>query len=142
MELADLVGTWRLLSYESWDEAGAQSYPYGPDAVGYIVYSADGYVSVVISAAERRRYVDGDILGGTVDERAEATATYRSYVARYELLGDRLIHRFLLSLYPNRVGRSEERVIEYDGHRLILSTPPILSRGLLQRSRLVWERAS
>ncbi len=141
MELGELTGTWRLRSYESWDEAGARTFPYGPDAIGYLIYSQDGYVSVAIAAAERRSYMDGDILGGTLDERADATSTYRSYVARYDLRGDRVIHHFLLSLFPNRVGRSEERLIEYDGDLLTLSTPSILSGGMLQRSRLVWERA-
>lgn len=141
MERQELIGTWRLLSYESRDEAGHVTHPYGRDAVGYILYSEDGYVSVAIASSDRSPYLGGDILGGTLQERAEAAATYRSYVARYELLGDRVLHHFQLSLFPNRVGTTEERLIEYDGQRLILSTPPTLSGGTVQRSRLVWKRA-
>ena len=141
MEQTELLGTWRLISFESRDEDGGVTYPYGRDARGYITYAADGYMSVAMMTAGRRPWADGDILGGTVEERAEAMATYRSYVAAYELLGDRVLHHFLVSLFPNRVGTTEERLIDYDGTRLSLSTRPLRSGGRLRTNHLVWERA-
>jgi hypothetical protein len=136
----DLVGTWRLVSFESRDEEGAVTYPYGRGALGYISYSADGYVFVAICAADRRPFAGGDAIAAAEGELAEAARTYRSYVARYELRGGRVLHHFELSLFPNRIGTTEERVVEYDGRLLRLSTPPMPSAGAVRTHHLVWER--
>src|SRR5438552_11367650 len=42
----DLVGTWRLVSYEDWDATGKVSRPYGEHPRGYIVFDSTGHVSV------------------------------------------------------------------------------------------------
>ena len=49
MEPNPLIGAWRLVTYEahSGDEI---SYPLGEDASGYIMYTPDGYMSVLIMA--------------------------------------------------------------------------------------------
>lgn len=142
MERTDLIGTWRLVSFEMRDDAGNMTYPYGPDAIGYILYSADGYMAVEMMAAYRANFADADTLGGTDAERAQAAATYRSYCAQWEFLGDRVRHHFRTSLYPNRTGTTEERFIDYDGARLTLSTAPQRSGGTLRRNFLVWERVT
>ena len=48
---AEVVGTWRLVSYE----AGAGVYPMGKDAIGVLHYSPEGKVSVHIRADLRWR---------------------------------------------------------------------------------------
>ena len=42
----DLVGTWRLVSYEDWDATGKVSRPYGEHPRGYIIFDSTGHVSV------------------------------------------------------------------------------------------------
>ena len=43
---ADLLGAWTLVSYTLTNETtGAITHPLGPDAVGLIIYSPDGYMS-------------------------------------------------------------------------------------------------
>ena len=140
MERSDLVGTWRLVSFEMRDEDDNVTYPYGPDAVGYILYSDDGYMAVEMMAAHRAHFAAGDTLGGTDAERAQAAATYRSYCAQWEFLGDRVLHHFRASLYPNRTDTVEERYVDYHGNRMTLSTAPQHSAGKPRRNFLVWER--
>jgi len=41
------VGTWRLRSMTSRAEDGTVTYPYGPDAAGYITYTDDGFMVTV-----------------------------------------------------------------------------------------------
>ena len=142
VEAADLIGTWRLVSWESRADDGERTYPFGPDAVGFLMYGADGYVCVEMMAADRPPFADGDILRGTTNERARAATTYRSYCARWEFLGDRVRHHFQTSLFPNRVGTVEERYIEYGGDTMTLRTPPTLSDGKMRVNRLVWERVA
>jgi hypothetical protein len=137
-----LVGTWRLISWENTTADGRISYPVGTDPLGYITYSADGYVFVAIMRANRRRFSAGDLLRGTPEEKAHAAETYVSYCGTYELRGETVIHHVELSLFPNWVGVNQERLVEVRANRLTLSTRPTLFAGLEQTARLVWERAS
>lgn len=140
MASSPFVGTWRLVSLESRGADGEVTYPLGQDAIGYIVYSEDGYVSVNLMAANRTNIASGDIRGGTAAEKVSAYDTYLAYCGRYELQTGKVIHHVEASLFPNWVGVDQERLYEFDGNRLILSTPPILVEGAEVTSSLVWER--
>ncbi|HEX2182113.1 MAG TPA: lipocalin-like domain-containing protein [Rubrobacteraceae bacterium] len=135
-----LVGTWRLVSWENRSVDGEVSYPLGTDAVGYIMYGQDGYMSVAIMRPDRAKFAAEDLLGGDAEERAEAAGTYVSYCARYEFRGDTVVHRVELSLFPNWVGVEQERLVEVAGDRLVLSTRPILLGGVRRTAHLIWER--
>ncbi len=135
------VGTWRLLSFESRTAEGEVIYPLGRDAIGYIVYTEDGFMSVHLMAANRSKYTSGDWLRGTVAEKVAANDTYIAYCGRYEVQRSKVIHQAEASFFPNWVGTAQERFYELDGDRLVLSTSPILIGGATITSRLIWERA-
>ena len=136
-----LIGTWRLLSWENRSVAdGGVSHPLGRDAVGYIMYGPDGYMSVAISRPDRARFAAGDLLGGGEEERARAAETYVSYCGTYEFRGETVVHFVELSLFPNWVGAQQERLVEVAGDRLVLSTRPILLGGVQRTAHLIWER--
>ncbi|MDQ3894581.1 MAG: lipocalin-like domain-containing protein [Actinomycetota bacterium] len=136
-----LIGTWKLLSWENRAADGRVTYPLGKDAVGYIIYTDDGYMSVAIMSPHRTEFSSEDLLGGSAAEKAQAAETYVSYCGRYQLLGNRVIHHVELSLFPNWAGVDQERLVEVRGKTLTLSTPPILLAGTRQTARLVWESA-
>ncbi|MDP9383392.1 MAG: lipocalin-like domain-containing protein [Chloroflexota bacterium] len=140
MNTNPLVGTWRLVSFEVRASDGRVSHPYGPDATGYIIYSPDGYMSVTITAADRPNFDASDLLGGSVEERAEAAGTYVSYCGTYEVQDATVVHRVQMSLFPNWVGTEQVRFYELKGDRLHLSTAPMLLGGSEQRAQLIWER--
>ena len=141
MEPNPLIGTWRLVTYEA--HAGDEvSYPLGEDAAGYIMYTPDGYMSVLIMAAGRTNFASDDILGGTDAEKLEAASTFISYCGGYEFLGDRVIHKIETAFYPNRVGTEQVRYVRRDGDELVLTTPPMVIRGQSRSGRLIWERAA
>ena len=135
-----LIGTWRLLSWENRDADGHISYPLGKDAVGYIMYNPDGYMSVAIMRPDRGKFAAGDLLSGSIDEKAHAAGTYVSYCGRYELHGETVVHYVHLSLFPNWVGVEQERIVEVRGNRMTLSTRPILLGGVQRTAHLIWER--
>jgi lipocalin-like protein len=135
-----LIGTWRLISWENRSVDGRVSYPLGRDAVGYIMYNQDGYMSVAITRPNRAKFAAGDLLGGSTEEKAQAADTYVSYCGQYEFRGDTVVHHVGLSLFPNWVGVEQERLVEITGNRLTLSTRPTLLRGEEQTAHLVWER--
>lgn len=140
MEAASLMGTWRLISCEQRSADGEVTYPFGEDAVGYLIYNQDGYMFAALMPRSRTRFASGDIIGGTTEEKAGAAETYVSYCGRYEIQGDKVIHHVELSFFPNWIGSDQEREIELIGRRLTLSTPPFLVRGRQRSSHLVWER--
>jgi len=108
-----LVGTWRLISWEIRSVDGQKiSYPLGKDAVGYIIYNQDRYMSVAISRPNRQEFEAGDLLGGSAEEKAQAASIYVSYCGRYEFYGATVSHHVNLSLFPNWVGAEQERLVE------------------------------
>jgi hypothetical protein len=135
-----LVGTWRLISWENRDLDGTINYPLGEDAVGYIMYNEDGYVFVAIMRSDRAKFAVGDLLSGSIEEKAYAAGTYVSYCGRYEFRGDTVIHHVELSLFPNWVGVEQERLVEIKGDQLTVSTRPMLFGGAQRTAHLIWER--
>jgi hypothetical protein len=135
-----LVGAWRLLSWENQAADGQVTYPMGADALGYLLYTADGRFSVTISRANRTRFTAGDLLSGTTHEQARAMQGFVAYAGGYSFSGDRVVHHVELSLFPNWVGSDQERSVELAGARLTLSASPLLLAGKPQVPRLVWER--
>jgi hypothetical protein len=50
----DVLGAWELVSYTEGDNHGGPiTYPLGPDALGLIMYTADGYMSAQIMRRDR-----------------------------------------------------------------------------------------
>jgi len=134
------TGTWRLVSFEIRSADGQVSYPFGQDAVGYIMYSEDGHMAVVLTTANRPKFAFGDILGGNTEEKVAAAESYVSYFGRYEIQGDKVVHHIEVSFFPNWTGVDQERFFVLEGDRLSLSTPPTLLAGMQQTAHLIWER--
>jgi hypothetical protein len=142
MEATDLVGTWRLRSWENRGSDGSVVQPLGEAPVGYIFYNHDGFMSVEIMAAHRTPYHVPDAFGGTPGERSEAISTYLSYSGPFEVLADRdtVIHHIEVCSYPNWIGNAQVRFAELDGDLLTLSTKPMMFQGVERSAHLIWER--
>lgn len=134
----DFVGTWRLVSVETRRKDG--SLHRKGSRTGYIIYSADGYMSVSFMKEGRSEFASGDIRGGTVEEKIEAFNGYISYSGTYEVSDTSVFHVIEVSLFPNWIGDRQERFYEFDRERLTLSTPLQMVGGLKLSSHLVWER--
>ena len=116
-----LVGAWRLVSWENQADDGRVTHPMGTDAIGSLLYTADGRFSVTISRPGRAGFAAGDLLSGTTEEQARAVEGFVAYAGRYSFHGDRVIHHVELSLFPNWVGSDQQRWVEFAGDRLTLS---------------------
>ena len=136
---AAVVGTWRLKRWETRTADGGVSYPLGPDAVGYLIYTAGGHMSVSMMRAARPAFAGDDLLGGTPAERAAAAAGYVTYCGRYEVRDGAVVHHVELSLFPNWVGADQLRFAEVAGDELTITTRPLRIGGETV-NRLVWER--
>ncbi|MGB0562559.1 MAG: lipocalin-like domain-containing protein [Spirulinaceae cyanobacterium] len=138
------IGSWRLLAWYNKDTDGKMYYPFGEDAVGYIMYAADGYMGVNIMKRDRPQFADNDLLKGSQSEQSEAFKGYIAYSGRYEIQSDKVIHHIEATLFPNWVGVAQERFFEFspDHNQLTLSTRPIMMSGKQQSAHLTWARCA
>ena len=49
------IGTWKLIAWEVIQPDGTIRYLYGKNVVGYLIYTADGYVSAEIMDPDRQQ---------------------------------------------------------------------------------------
>ncbi|MDQ1279421.1 MAG: hypothetical protein QG670_683 [Thermoproteota archaeon] len=133
------IGTWKLVSVE-YQSDNEVTYPYGKDAIGYIMYSNDGYMSVSIMTSNRRRIMSMDMIGASTEEKVAAADTYFSYCGRYKVDEDKVTHLVEVSFYPNWVGEKLERFYKFEEDKLILSTSPMIVNGKQQINYIIWER--
>ncbi|KAG8152840.1 lipocalin-like domain-containing protein [Burkholderia catarinensis] len=139
-----LVGAWRLVSYEIRPrDGGTVTYPLGRDVRGWILYTPDGYMSAQLMAAGRPPYADSSLHGGTDDERAAAARGYIAYSGPFCVADDgTLTHEMDVSLYPNWIGNVQQRAVMLDGDRLQLGTvAPMRIDGREVDAVLLWARA-
>jgi hypothetical protein len=116
-----LPGTWRLVSWLVYDDApfadpaspGAHA-PFGDDATGVLVYTADGTMSALITRSGRAPFA-GSPRGSDERSRAQAFDSAFAYAGRYHLEGDDqgssglVVHDVTHALNPNFVGTRQAR---------------------------------
>jgi Lipocalin-like domain len=137
----DFIGTWRLLDYSFIHDDGVIEKPWGTDVRGYLLYSAEGYMSGNLSPARRRQGVierEHDMINPGM--RPRRTRRYIAYTGRYTVDGDTVTHHVEASLFPHWVGRPEVRHFCFEGNRLTLRTDPLKTGRHTMVAQLLWER--
>ena len=109
---------WRRISPD-----GTETFPLGRDAHGAILYTHDGYMSAMMTAAKRPEIAGGDPLGGDVEARAAAYSSCLAYYGTWTLDGNTVTHRVVEGLYPNWSGTVQPRSVEDREGQLVLCTP-------------------
>ena len=138
-----LVGGWRLLAWVSTADDGSESWPMGDAPDGLLAYAVGGTMIGIMGAQARPRFSTDDVTGGSVEEQAQAFATYIAYGGRYDISGDTVTHHVETSLFPNWIGTDQRRrfALSDDGRVLTLTSPPLVLGGATRVQRLTWERA-
>jgi Lipocalin-like domain len=135
-----LAGTWTLVAASASTASGERSdSPFGPSPTGILMYTREGRMAVMISYSGRKP-LPADPFLATIEERAEAFTTFFAYAGRYTLTGDKVIHHAEISSEQNFVGTDLVRLIEFQGDRIILVSPPMSINRKTQTFELVWER--
>jgi hypothetical protein len=117
----NIVGTYKLLSWENRRASGETSYPLGSDAQGFLHYSKDGYMFVHIMASNRRVYSGGDLFGGESSEIVAGANSHISYCGKYRIENGEVIHTVDISSFPNWVSTEQRRHFEFKKGNLLLS---------------------
>jgi Lipocalin-like domain len=117
-----MIGAWQLISFECKGEDDIVDYPFGKDAQGLIMYSADGYVSLNVMRAGRSAYIEKALY-----ERSDikySDLPYLAYSGRYYVneAWPSVVHDLEVSLYPDWLGLQELKLINLQYGFLQLSS--------------------
>jgi len=139
-----VLGAWELVSYTEEDNHGGPvTYPLGPDALGLIMYTTDGYMSAQIMRSDRPAYDRPETGGGTPEQVEAAAAGYLAYSGPFtvdEITGV-LQHQPWVSLLPNWLNHNQIRHSRLEGDDLTLCAVTEAPDGAETISTLVWRRA-
>lgn len=131
-----LVGAWKLESWSLVYEDGRPAeYPFGRDALGLILYTADGHMSATLSRRGRAPMSSGDTA-----EKAAAYDGVFAYAGRFEVRDEAVFHSIEIATNPALEGITSTRTIMLEGKRLTLVGPDF-SAGSPRFHRIIWRRA-
>ena len=132
-----LLGSWKLVSYETRDPAGRTGRPYG-NAVGRISYDENGNMAGQVMRPDRRGVESGD---HDAEQITTAFLGYIAYFGTYEVAADgtSVVHHVQGALNPAWVGGDQVRRLRFDGDRLVLSAD-VRKNGVVITHTLTWER--
>jgi len=124
-DMQRFLGTWQLVSVERIDAATGR--PLDESAVnsGYISYTPDMRVMVIIS----RR------MPGSPEE-------ITAYAARWRLDGDMVLHEIDVTNRALWRGTIQQRYFDFHDDKLVLAPPtsPDFTHGMTTYRRLTWQR--
>ena len=131
-----LVGTYRVLSMESFAEDGTVARQFGEHPEGFITYTGEGYMMALLARADRAPFTGGDILRGRPEEQISAFESASSFAGRYEIKGGKIFHYLEAASFPNWKGTTQARDYELTPTHLTLFPPKLLMDGQLRTSRV------
>ena len=112
-----IVGTWKLVSYEVEIQATGQKSPVmGEKPTGYVTFTPEGRVFFVLTGEARKA-------AKTDQERAELLNTLIAYSGTYTVEGDKWTTNVDVAWNPEWVGTKQIRDFKLDGERLMVLTP-------------------
>ncbi len=117
-----IVGTWRFISMEARSPKGEVIYPYGENIFGRLIYTAEGFMSVLLMNPDRPTFSSGDPMAGTAAEIEAAFRGFDAYCGTYSIDEERatVTHHIQASKFPNWIDTDQVRSFERRHGRLIL----------------------
>jgi Lipocalin-like domain len=138
---AQLIGVWKLVAYNETRDDGTDVHPLGEHPEGYLIYTADGFVSAQLMKPGRTAF-DSEAWGaGSPEEYQEAAAGYIAYCGAFTVdESERTVtHVPDVAFVPNLLRRSQTRAVELHVDRLVLRPIDLVGS---RSSRVDWMRAS
>lgn len=138
---ASLVGTWKLVSIKQSTDTGEDRVTdmFGPNPIGFLTYTDDGRVSVIIAKGGRKPIPYFPV--PSAEEIAKAYSTFIAYAGSYTFSGDKVIHHIEAASHQNIVNTDQVRSVKLQGDRLTLRWGPHMDgRVAIAYTDYVWER--
>ena len=131
-----IVGTWKLVSFQSIADNEPAKNALGADPKGYMIVTSGGRVMVQMTSSSRKAGVEDA-------ERAALHKSMVSYSGKYRAEGDLFITTIDVSWNAAWNGTEQKRHYRFEGDKLMIDTirqPSVVSPGKMAIGRLVWER--
>lgn len=137
----DIIGSWLLVEWRiDYHDERPSSWPFGKDAVGLIIYGADGWMTATMSRRERTALSAVSALRADEAGKARAFQEYLTYAGRWRVEAGRIAHDVEMSLNPALIGTRQWREARFDDARLVLGAIEQLGPGRSRRHCIVWRR--
>jgi hypothetical protein len=136
-EKNSLIGTWKLVSItKDGLNTGTKVNDYGPSPKGYLNYSPDGRMMVIIVQNDRKK--PGNKI--PADDAALLFNTMTSYAGTYTVHENQIIHHIDVAWNPSWTGTHQVRFYKLAGKHLTLTMVP--ADQTLQKTtvHLEWEK--
>ena len=119
---AQLVGTWKLVSWLTEFDGGETVEPYGPNAKGRLVLTPDRRWIVILTGANRKP-------AKGVEEKAALLDSVLAYSGVYTVEADKITTHVEMSSNEIYTGANQDqtRFFRIEGDKLTLRTPEIVS---------------
>jgi len=137
--IADLVGSWSLVSFELVRPDGSSASAFGTNPNGIAFFDAGGHYIITVMRSDRGKYAINNPAQGTADENratAQGTITYFGTYAAGGLDHEIAIH-ISGSSFPNWNGTDQKRIFAITGDQLKLTAPV---GGTVGTAEVVWKR--
>jgi hypothetical protein len=117
-----LLGAWDVVSCFETRRDGGIDFPLGADAVGKLIYTADGHVSAQLFRRDAKRFHDEDSRNASEAESAAVWKDYFGYFGTFsvDVQAQTIIHHIEGASFPNLVGTDQVRRYRLEGEQLIL----------------------
>jgi hypothetical protein len=132
----DLIGTWKLVSWQVIVKDRSPRNVFGAYPKGYLILTRGGR-SILVTTAESRQTGMGD------SERAALHKSMLAYSGKYRIEGNDFIILVEVSWNEDWNGTEQRRKFRIEGNRLIFESAPELSIAGPAKTdfrRIVWER--
>lgn len=139
--LANLAGTWSLVSVQNFANGGQSSEPYGPNPAGRLMIDLQGRYSIQIFRPDRPPFVAKDKNEGTPSEYAAAVRGSNAHFGRIVIDAARcqLVFSIERATFPNWEGSGQRRDYRLDHERLVYTVPEA-TQGRATTGSVVWRR--
>ena len=119
---AAFIGGWQLALWTTFHKDGTEDYPFGRDAVGQIMYTADGHMSCHLMQADRPPLDAPSIYQVTNEALGQAMRAYSGYFGTFTIDAAQgvITHHVAGAWYPNWTGMDQPRRFAFIDDRLFL----------------------
>lgn len=133
-----VAGAWKLESFDERVADGSFKPRFGPNPVGYLIYTASGRVSATLSGMHRLPLTSGSTSAASAHCN-ESVHDFLAYAGKYEIQGSTVLHHVETCVFTNLVGVTLKRGFQLSGDTLTIRTLPPYLWGT--QSKLVWRRS-
>jgi hypothetical protein len=137
----ELTGSWLLVEWKiEYPDGRPSTWPFGKDAVGLIVYGADGWMSATMSCRRRTALSAVSALKADDASKARAFQEYLTYSGRWHVEDQRIAHDVEMALNPALLNTRQWRDARFDGAQLVLTADEPMGVGRARRHEIRWRR--